>query len=79
MFGPKGQSHGGFLMPNISAWPNAAVVCRCRKCFRKGSDPAAVLFEFDGVRRDSAPSREARKELPAALEAALTAVVGQQT
>lgn len=26
---------------------------------RKGFDPAAVLFEFDGVRRDSAPSREA--------------------
>ena len=26
---------------------------------RKGFDPAAVLFEFDGVRRDTAPSREA--------------------
>jgi DNA (cytosine-5)-methyltransferase 1 len=26
---------------------------------RDGFDPAAVLFEFDGVRRDSAPSREA--------------------
>jgi DNA (cytosine-5)-methyltransferase 1 len=25
---------------------------------RAGFDPAAVLFEFDGVRRDSAPSRE---------------------
>jgi len=29
---------------------------------REGFDPAAVLFEFDGVRRDFAPSREARKE-----------------
>ena len=28
---------------------------------RKGFDPAKVLFEFDGVRRDIAPSREARK------------------
>lgn len=28
---------------------------------RDGFDPAAVLFEFDGVRRDSAPSREARE------------------
>ena len=28
---------------------------------RKGFDPAAVLFEFDGVRRDSAPSRETRE------------------
>jgi len=26
---------------------------------REGFDPAEVLFEFDGVRRDSAPSREA--------------------
>ena len=26
---------------------------------RAGFDPAAVLFEFDGVRRDTAPSREA--------------------
>jgi DNA (cytosine-5)-methyltransferase 1 len=29
---------------------------------RTGFDPAAVLFEFDGVRRDTAPSREAGKE-----------------
>lgn len=31
---------------------------------RKGFDPAAVLFEWDGVRRDSAPSREARQTAP---------------
>ena len=30
---------------------------------RDGFDPAAVLFEFDGMRRDSAPSREARQEV----------------
>jgi DNA (cytosine-5)-methyltransferase 1 len=29
---------------------------------RADFDPAAVLFEFDGVRRDTAPSREAWKE-----------------
>ena len=29
---------------------------------RNDFDPAAVLFEFDGVRRDTAPSREAGKE-----------------
>lgn len=28
---------------------------------REGFDPAAVLLEFDGLRRDSAPSREARE------------------
>jgi DNA (cytosine-5)-methyltransferase 1 len=30
---------------------------------RGGFNPAEILFEFDGVRRDSAPSREARKEV----------------
>lgn len=31
---------------------------------REGFDPAAVLFEFDGVRRDTAPSREAGQTAP---------------
>ena len=31
---------------------------------RKGFDPAQVLFEWDGVRRDTAPSREAREVAP---------------
>ena len=31
---------------------------------REGFDPAAVLFEFDGVRRDTPPSREAREVAP---------------
>lgn len=31
---------------------------------RKGFDPASVLFEWDGVRRDTAPSREARQVAP---------------
>ncbi|WP_410198938.1 phage N-6-adenine-methyltransferase [Citrobacter braakii] len=30
---------------------------------RKGFDPAAVLFELDSVRRDSAPSRESQPEV----------------
>jgi len=31
---------------------------------REGFDPAAVLLEFDGVRRDTPPSREARQTAP---------------
>ena len=31
---------------------------------RKGFDPAQVLFEWDGLRRDTAPSREARQTAP---------------
>jgi len=34
---------------------------------RADFDPAAVLFEFEGVRRDTAPSREARKEIAGAI------------
>ena len=41
---------------------------------RNDFDPAAVLFEFDGMRRDTAPSREARKE--AAASAGAGAEVG---
>jgi DNA (cytosine-5)-methyltransferase 1 len=39
---------------------------------RDGFDPATVLFEFDGVRRDSAPSREARQETAASAGASPT-------
>lgn len=35
---------------------------------RRGFDPSAVLFEFDGVRRDSAPCREARQSAAALFE-----------
>ena len=34
---------------------------------RKGSDPAAVLFEQEGVRRDSPPRREAEQDFAATL------------
>lgn len=38
---------------------------------RNGFDPAAVLFEFDGVRRDFAPSREAREGVAAGTGAGI--------
>jgi len=34
---------------------------------REGFDPAEVLFEFNGVRRDTAPSREARESTTAGV------------
>ena len=48
---------------------------------REGFDPAAVLFEFDGVRRDSAPSREAGEDSAnrAALSVALRGREGGAT
>ena len=36
---------------------------------RNGFDPAAVLFEFDGLRRDIAPSREAGEEVTPTIRA----------
>ncbi len=36
---------------------------------RDGFDPTAVLFEFDGVRRDTAPSREAGEEVTGTISA----------
>ncbi|WP_426304066.1 DNA cytosine methyltransferase [Acidovorax facilis] len=41
---------------------------------RKGFDPAQVLFEWNGVRRDTAPSREARE----AAAGSLTASAGRR-
>lgn len=40
---------------------------------RAGFNPAAVLFEQEGVRRDIAPSREAREEITGPLESRSTA------
>lgn len=50
-----------------------AVAQRRRRVFvvasaRNGFDPAAVLFEFEGVRRDTAPSREARQGVTGGVE-----------
>jgi DNA (cytosine-5)-methyltransferase 1 len=39
---------------------------------RPGFDPVAVLFEWDGLRRDSPPSREAREDLTHAVAPCLT-------
>ncbi len=41
---------------------------------RTDLDPATVLFEFKGVRRNIAPSRKRRKSLPPLLQMALQSV-----
>jgi len=37
-------------------------------CPRNGPDPRTILFEFDGLRRDTAPSREARADVAGTLK-----------
>jgi DNA (cytosine-5)-methyltransferase 1 len=43
---------------------------------RAGFDPATVLFEWQGVRRDSAPSREAGQRVAACVDASLGRLQG---
>ena len=69
---PKEQSHGGSSMPNISEWPNAAAVCSLSQVLEKGSIPQRYFFEREGVRRDSAPSREAGKNSSSTAGASFT-------
>lgn len=40
-------------------------------CPRNGLDPAEILFEFDGVRRDTPPSRETQTAVAGTVEASL--------
>lgn len=37
-------------------------------CPRNGADPRKILFEFDSVRRDTAPGRETRQDIAGTLE-----------
>ncbi len=74
---PAGEkwTHAGCVSgpERVIAWRNLdaqffGVAQRRRRVFvvasaRKGFDPAAVLFEFDSVRRDSAPRRESQPEI----------------
>jgi DNA (cytosine-5)-methyltransferase 1 len=58
------------------------VVQRRRRVFviasaRKDFDPAKVLFEFDGMRRDIAPSREAGQDVAGSLTSSLGRRGGQ--
>jgi hypothetical protein len=41
---PREQSHGGFWMPNISAWPNDAAVCSLSQVLEQGSIPSKYFL-----------------------------------
>lgn len=48
-------------------------------CPRSGADPRKVLFEYGGLRRDSAPGREAGADLAGTLDASLGSSRGAGT
>lgn len=75
---PREQSHGGFWMPNISAWPNDAAVCSLSQVLEQGSIPSKYFLSAKacaGILRRA----EARgKTLPEPLLLALKAEASQE-
>ncbi len=48
-------------------------------CPRNGPDPRTILFEFDGLRRDTPPSRQTPEDIAGTLEASLARSRGAGT
>ena len=68
---PKDQSHGGFLMPNISVWPNDASVCSLWQVVVKTSIPARYFLSPRACAGISRRARRRGKALPPLLKQAL--------
>ena len=71
---PRGQSYGGSSMPNISEWPNAAAVCSLSQVLEKGSIPPRYFLSSTACAGILRRAEKRGKSLPAALQAALSAV-----
>lgn len=72
---PKGQSRGGFLMPNISAWPNDAAVCSLWQVLETGSIPPRYFLSPTACAGILRRAEARRKTLPTQLRVALENVV----
>src|SRR5690606_39853529 len=68
---PKEQSHGGFSTPNISEWPNAAVVCSLSQVLETGSIPQRYFLSSTACAGILRRAEKRGKKLPAMLEQAL--------
>lgn len=71
---PKEQSHGGFLMPNISAWPNDASVSSLSQVLETGSIPQRFFLSTTACAGILRRAEKRGKELPTPLRIALTEV-----
>lgn len=71
---PKEQSRGGSSMPNISAWPNDAVVCSLWQVLEKGSIPQRYFLSSKACAGILRRAERRGKELPMTLHRALQAV-----
>ena len=74
---PGEQSSGGFSMPNISGWPNAAAVCSLSQVLEEGSIPQRFFLSATACEGILRRAEKRGKELPPALEHALKAVAEQ--
>lgn len=76
---PGEQSHGGFWMPNISAWPNDAAVCLLSQVLEQDSIPQRYFLSAKAsagiIRRAEARG----KTLPDTLLSALRSSAGADT
>lgn len=74
---PKGQSHGGPLMPNISDWHSGAVVCSLWQVLVRGSIPERFFLSSEACAGILRRAARRGKALPRLLMRALTAVASQ--
>ena len=77
--GPKEQSRGGSLTPNISEWPNDAAVCSLSQVLEKGSIPPRFFLSGTACAGILRRAEKRGKSLPPSLHAALQAVASGQT
>jgi hypothetical protein len=75
---PAEQSHGGSLMPNISEWPNDAVVCSLSQVLETGLIPQRFFLSPTACAGILHRAETWGKKLPDALHHALTAAASQE-
>lgn len=68
---PKEQRRGGWLTPNISEWPNAAVVCLLSQVLEKGSTPSKYFLSSTACAGILRRAEKRGKTLPPLLHQAL--------
>jgi hypothetical protein len=71
---PKEQQHGGSLMPNISEWPNDAVVCSLSQVLETGDIPQRFYLSPKACAGILRRAEKRGKALPEALEVALRSI-----
>ena len=73
---PKEQSRGASLTPNISEWPNDAVVCSLSQVLEQTLIPSQYFLSQKACAGILRRAEKRGKSLPAALQQALSGVAG---